>query len=159
SVKAHDPEAAAGYLLLTTQHPNAARDEYAWLYGRACVAHQFRSAGDVELLTRIFRDPAAAKAYYAQQKWDLEEVEVLYLDRCADPHPANSPAALGPNSPQRGEELLLQKSPWLEEMNALAGASRSVAVLLRLAPRCLPAHARAACLAYRRNDQAHAVRI
>lgn len=159
SVKAHDPEAAGAYLLLSRQHPNDVRDEYAWLFGRAASAHAAQGDGDLDLLARVFRDHTAALAWFRQQSWDLEEVEHVYLERHAAQHPGSFPPALGPDYPARGETLLTQRSAWREEMNDLEGAQRCVAVWLLLAPRSVAAHDRAACLHYRRGEGDHSLRV
>jgi tetratricopeptide (TPR) repeat protein len=159
SVKAHDPDAADGYLQLARRYPADLRDEFAWLYGRAAVAHEAHGDGELDVLARVFRDRAAAQTYFAQQKWDLEEVELLYLERFAERQPGGFPPALGADYPPRGEELLLARSEWLEEMKDLDGALRSVGVLLRLAPRSLAGHDRAACLYHRKGDGKQALRF
>src|SRR5439155_16992814 len=66
SVKAHDAESAAGYLHQSRQFPDDVRDETAWLFGRAAVAHEVGGDGDLDLLARIFRNRDAARDYYAR---------------------------------------------------------------------------------------------
>jgi tetratricopeptide (TPR) repeat protein len=159
SVHAHDAEAAGGYLLLSRQHPSDVRDEYAWLFGRSAVAHGRTGEGELDLLARVFRDRESTQNWYRQQSWDLEEVEHVYLERYAARHPGSFPEILGPDYPPRGEALLEQRSTWLEEMNDLEGAQKSVAVWLLLAPRSVAAHDRAACLHYRRDQPDRSLRI
>ncbi len=152
SVQGHDADAAGGYLELSRKFPDAVRDDFAWLFGRAAVVHGVRGEGELDLLARAFRDRAAALIYFAQNKWDLEDVENLFLERFSEKQPGHFPPALGADYPSRGEELLLQRSAWMEEMDDKDGALRAVGVLLRLSPRSLKAHDRAACLYFRRGD-------
>ena len=50
---------------------------------------------------------AAAQAYFAQGQWDLDEVELLFLERFAEKQPGQFPPALGEAYPPRGEAMLL----------------------------------------------------
>jgi len=159
SVKAHDAESAAGYLHQSRQYHDDVRDENAWLFGRAAVAHGVSGDGELDLLARVFRNRDAARDYYARQGWELEEVEQLYLERHAARHPGSFPAVLGADYPPRGEKLLLERSAWLEGMNDLDGALNCVTVLLHLAPRSVAAHDRAACLHFRRDERLQALSL
>jgi tetratricopeptide (TPR) repeat protein len=152
SVRSHDPDAAGGYLHLAKKFPDAVRDDFAWLFGRAAVVHGTRGDSELDLFARVFRDRAAAQSYFGESKWDLEEVELLYLDRFAEKSPQQFPSALGASYPPRGEELLLQRSAAMEEKGDKEGSLRSIGVLLRLAPKSVKAHDRAAGLYFRRGD-------
>jgi tetratricopeptide (TPR) repeat protein len=152
SVDAADPLSAAAYAHLAAAFPDALRPEYAWLYCRAAQQHGSTSALDLELFARTFAAPAEARAFYAQRGWDLEDVEVTYLERCAAQQPGAFPMALGPDYPARGESLLLARSERREQLGDREGAAGCAEVLLKLAPQSTRAHDRLAQLAYRAGD-------
>jgi tetratricopeptide (TPR) repeat protein len=159
SVKASDAEAGAAFLHLARHHPDAVRAEHAWLFGRAAHSHGVVGEGELDLLARVFRDPAPARHFYAQQQWDLEDVEYLFLERFAAKHQGCFPPALGADYAPKGESLLLSRAAWSEEAKDVEGALRSVSVLLTLSPNNLPAHDRAAALHYRKGETDQALEI
>jgi tetratricopeptide (TPR) repeat protein len=159
SVQAHDAEAAGAYDRLARDFPDALAPVYAWLYCRAAVEHDFKGERDAELFALAFRDRTTAQTYFNGQNWDLDEAEFVYLDRSAVNRPGRFPEDLGADYPKRGEAFLLERSQRLEEAGNLPGALQNVAVLLRLAPRCLAAYDRAAALNYRQKNTETALQI
>src|SRR5262249_14841746 len=127
-----------------------------WLYCRAAQQHGVRSENDLALFARTCQERAESAAYYAQRQWNFEDVEYLYLERSAEVQPGQFPAALGPEYPARGEELLLARPRRLEEAGRREAALAAVEVLLKLSPHNRRAHDRLAGLYFRagRLDQA-----
>lgn len=152
SVHATDPAAAAAFAHLAGSFPEAVRPEHAYHYGKAAQEHGFRSEHDLALFGQLFRDPPAARGYYQQQHWCLDEVEYTFLERRAALQPGSFPPELGESYPARGEPLLLERSQRLEAANQADAALASAEVLLQLAPRSGPAHDRLAQLHYRRGE-------
>jgi tetratricopeptide (TPR) repeat protein len=170
SVCATDPRAALCYSHLAGAFPDAIRPIYAWLYARAATVNNITGPHDLDLFARVFQDVAeapssgrgattSARTFFEQQKWDLEEVEYAYLERCSRLAPGRFPDVLGPAYPARGEAFLLARSREQEKAANLDPARTSVEVLLKLAPDSLPAHDRLACLHYRRGDIDRAVEL
>jgi tetratricopeptide (TPR) repeat protein len=157
SVHATDPAAAEGYRHLTATFPDAVRPEYAWLYCRAASQHGLGGAHALDLFARTFREGAGARAFFERRQWDFGEVEFAYLRRAAAEQPGSFPAVLGPEFPPKGEQLLHDRSLWLEQAGQADAALAAAEVWLRLAPRSARAHDRLAYLHYRRGDLDRAV--
>src|SRR5262249_11000299 len=83
SVNATDPEAAAAYHQLATMFPESLRHEHAWLYCRAVQQHRLENPGDLEICRRAFEDESAIRGFFEKRHWDLDEVEFLFMARCA----------------------------------------------------------------------------
>jgi tetratricopeptide (TPR) repeat protein len=152
SVHAADPAAAAAYDQLAATSLEAVRPEYAWLYCRAAQQHQYAGSCDRALFGLAFRDADAAAAYFAERQWDFEAVESTFLERCAAREPGRFPEEFGPDYPARGEAMLLDRSRRLEQAGQKDAALHSAELLLRLAPRSVPAHDRLAYLHFQRGD-------
>jgi tetratricopeptide (TPR) repeat protein len=165
-VDATDPLAGAAYSQLATtiaQEIDANKEkadtlralfrpEYAWLFSRAAQHHGITAANDLELFGLTFATEGQARPFYAQRQWALDEVEYVYLARCAAVQPGAFPAALGPEYPARGEKLLLARSQWLEGLQDNNGALNAAEVLLHLAPRSPRGHDRLAYLCHRAGN-------
>jgi tetratricopeptide (TPR) repeat protein len=149
---ATDPAAAAAYDHLAATHPDAVRPLYAWLYCRAAQQNGFAGASDLDLFARAFADGPAFRGFCEQRQWDVEEIEYTYLERFAAQHPGQFPEAFGPEYPPRAEALLLARSRRLEEAGRGDAARAAADVLVRLAPRNVPALDRLARLCYRHGE-------
>src|SRR5262249_39046228 len=114
SVDAVDPEAAVAYAHLAATSAEAVRPEYAWLYCRAAKLDHHTSDQDLHLFGKTFRDEESARAFYTARQWDMEEIAYTYLERCAAKRPGAYPEEFGPEFPQRGEAMLLERSAKLE---------------------------------------------
>lgn len=152
SVFATDPSAAAAYAHLAATHPDALRPEHAWMYCRAAQEHGLAEPGDLALFDRAFADAPAARAFFAQRGWDFDDLEGLYLERCATARPGRFPDALGPDAPARGAVLLLDRARGREQAGDLAAAARAAEALLRLAPTDARAHDHLARLHHARGN-------
>jgi tetratricopeptide (TPR) repeat protein len=161
SVQATDPAAAAAYDHLAATFADWVRPEYAWLYCRAAQQHGFAGQRDLDLFARTFHTEAVegARAFFRERGWDLDEVEYVYLERCAAQRPGRFPAEAGPDYPARAEANLLQRSALREAAGQKDVAIAAVEVLLKLAPRSPAAHDRLAHLYYRRGDLERAVTL
>jgi tetratricopeptide (TPR) repeat protein len=159
SVQAADARAAAAYGHLAVSFPDAVQPVHAWLYSRAATVHHVTGPRDLDLYARTFQDPAKARAYFEQHKWDLGEVEYAYLERCAKQAPGRFPDVLGSDYPPRGEAFLLARSKQQEEAGQKKPAQEAVEVLLQLAPSSLAGHDRLACLHYRQGNMDRAVEV
>jgi tetratricopeptide (TPR) repeat protein len=159
SVRATDAVAAASYDQLAASFPDAVQAEHAWLYCRAAQQHGYAGQSDLDLFARTFREGPAARAFYQQQSWDLDEVEHTYLERCAAQQPGSFPAVLGPEYRVRGERQLLARSEEQEAKGNKDGAVAAAEVLLKLAPRSSAAHVRLAYLKYQCNEVAEAANL
>lgn len=157
SVNATDPAAGAAFHFLMGTHPEMVRDEYAWLYVRAAQVHDLTGPYSLPLFARAFAEPERARGFFAQHGWDLEAVELTYLERAAEQAPGDFPAALGSDYPRRGEALLLERSRQHEQAGRLDAALATVNILLKLAPGNAAVHDRMAELHYRLGDRAQAV--
>src|SRR5262249_10182497 len=109
-------------------------------------------AADLELFSRAFRDPAAARAFFSEQGWSFDDTEYAYLERAAAAAPVRFPEALGPDYPARGEQVLLERSRNEEAAGRAEAALACGEVLLRLAPGSAAGHDRVAGLRYRRGN-------
>jgi tetratricopeptide (TPR) repeat protein len=156
AVKAADPEAAAAYHQLALTAPESVRPEFAWLFCRAVQVHGFQGERVLDLFARAFAEEPAARAYFAEQHWDFDEVEFAYLQHAARQRPGQFPEALGPEYPARGERLLLARAKRLKDFRQVDAAQAAVEVLCQLSPGNIPALNWLAGLQYQRGqlDQA-----
>jgi tetratricopeptide (TPR) repeat protein len=159
SVRAADAQAAEAFSHLAGSYPDAVRPVYAWLYARAATVQGISGEHDLDLFARTFQDPASARSFFEQQKWDLGEVEYTYLERCARRAPGQFPSVLGLEYPPRGEAFLLTRSREQEQAGQNVPAQASAEVLLKLAPESVAAHDRLACLHYRRGEMDRAIEL
>lgn len=157
SVNATDAQAAEAFHFLMGTNPEVVRDEYAWLYVRAAQVHELSGPYALALFARAFADRDRAREFFAQHGWDLEAVELAYLERAAAMEPGDFPAVLGPDYAARGQTLLLERSRSLEEAGALDAALASAEVFWKLAPGNPQAHDLLASLHYRRGDRSRAI--
>jgi Flp pilus assembly protein TadD len=157
SVQATDAAAAEAYHHLAGTFPDAARPEYAWLYCRAAQQHGHNGAHSLDLFARTFRDAPAARAFFQAHQWDFEEMEFAYLKSAAEREPGAFPAALGPDYPAHGEQMLRDRSARLEYESRMEEARAVAQVWLMLAPRSGPAHDQLAYLSYQAGDLDRAV--
>ena len=158
AVEATDSEAVAVYDQLASSAPSAVKPIHAWLYGRA-AQQGFRGQNDLDLLTAAFRTKPGLREYFAQRKWDPQELEAIYLARWAERHLGSFPEVLGTNYPQHGEKLLLARSQEQEAAGQTDAALATAVTLYRLAPHSTRAHDRLACLHFRKGDLDEAVRV
>ncbi len=159
SVHAADPRAADAYAHLARTFPNTVSPRHAFLYVRAATVHGCTSDRDLDLFGRTFAEQAAARAYFAEQKWDFDDAEYTYLERSAARNPGQFPGVLGPDYPTRGESFLLERSRREEASERKDAARTCVEVLLRLNPTSIQGHDRLACLHYRRGEMEQAVAL
>jgi tetratricopeptide (TPR) repeat protein len=152
SVNAADAEAAGAYIHLMATHPELVPPEYAWLYCRADEQHDVGGAQALALYARTFGNPDPARAFFAQQGWDFDAVEVAYLRRAAQLAPGRFPEQLGPDYPPRGERLLLERSEGLEKAGQAEAALEAIDILVKLSPANTRAVDRSAALHYRAGD-------
>jgi Flp pilus assembly protein TadD/TolA-binding protein len=154
-----DPEAAEAYLQLYHQDPDHFPARYAWLYCRAAAQHGLDSAAALALFARTFAEEAEARAFYAAQGWDFEEVSYYYLALAAEHAPGQFPAALGPEAQRRGAALLWQRSRQQEAAGQLVAARQTLRVLQRLAPTDAHATEELARLSYRLGEENEALAV
>jgi tetratricopeptide (TPR) repeat protein len=83
SVEATDAEAAAAYHRLAIISPESLRPEHAWLYCKAVEQHGIENPHDLEICHRAFADESAMRQFFEKRGWDLEEVEYVFMARCA----------------------------------------------------------------------------
>jgi tetratricopeptide (TPR) repeat protein len=159
SVHADDPRAADAYAQLARTFPDAVTARHAFLYVRSATVHGSTSDRDLDLFARTFADLAAARTYFAEQKWDFDDAEYTYLERSAAKNPGHFPDVLGAEYPTRGESFLLERSRREEGSDRKDPARTCVEVLLRLAPTSIQGHDRLACLHYRQGDMDRAVAL
>jgi tetratricopeptide (TPR) repeat protein len=159
SVHAADPQAAEAYAHLARTFPDAVEPRHAFLYVRAATVHGCISDRDLDLFAHTFVESAAARAYFAEQQWNFDDAEYVYLERSAAQNPGRFPGVLGADYLARGESFLLERSRREEESGRNDPARACVEVLLRLAPASVPGHDRLACLHYRRGDMDEAVAL
>jgi tetratricopeptide (TPR) repeat protein len=149
SVKATDKVAAQAYHHLMATEPKLMRPEYAWLYCRADQQHDVGGAQVLALYAVTFANQEAARVFYADQSWDFDDIERMYLRRAAELASGRFPEILGPEYAQRGESLLLTKAQQFEEAGQRDAALQTIEVLVKLSPRNTSAMDRAAALHYR----------
>jgi tetratricopeptide (TPR) repeat protein len=159
SVDAADQDAAASFDHLALTHPDALQPQHAWLYCWAATRTGFTGQRELDLFARTFADAPAARAYYAERSWDLDEVEYTYLARCAAGRPGSFPAECGAEYPARAEARLLERSRQEEAAGRTDSALAAADVLFKLAPRSTAVHDRLAYLNHRRNDLAAAAAL
>jgi Flp pilus assembly protein TadD len=161
SVNAVDPQAAAAYAHLAQTYPDALKSKHAYLYVRAATLHPSLHVGgsDLDLFARTFVESSAARAFFAEQQWNFDDAEYLYLERCASQNPGRFPSVLGDEYAARGESFLLERSRREEASGRAEPARLCVEVLLRLAPTSISGHDRLACLHYRQGDKDRAVAL
>jgi Flp pilus assembly protein TadD len=157
SVRATDALAADAYHHLAATHPEALKAEYAWLYCRAAQQQKMEGDHALQLYALAFRDEKAARAFFAAQGWDFEEVQYLFLERAAALQPGEFPAVLGEDYPARGEALLLERSCRQEAAGDADAALNTAEVLIKLSPRSPLAHDHLARLCYRRAELDRAI--
>jgi Flp pilus assembly protein TadD len=151
-IKAADPEAAAAYHHLALVAHEAVRPEFAWLFCRSAQVHGFQGERVLDLFARAFADEPAARAFFAEQKWDFDDMEYAYLQFAAREQPGRFPGALGPDYPARGERLLLARAKRLKEFRQVDAAQAAVEVLCLLSPGNVPALNWLAELQYQRGQ-------
>jgi len=159
SVNATDPRAAEAYAYLAATYPDAVKPKYAFLYVRAAAQHGYTSERDLDLFAHTFREAGAARTFFAENQWNFDDIEYLYLQRSAALHPRQFPSVLGADYPARGEAFLLERSRREEASGRDDLARTCIEVLLRLNPTSIPAHDRLAYLHYRRGDREQAVAL
>jgi tetratricopeptide (TPR) repeat protein len=159
SVLATDPAAAEAYHHLQGSDPGAVKPAYAWLYCRASQLHGLSGVYTLDLFARTFADAPAARAFFAEQGWDFDEVEYAFLARAAERQPGRFPEVLGPAYPARGEELLLGQVARLEAAGQADAALAAAEVFPKLAPDNPRALDRLAQLHYQRGDLGRAVEL
>jgi tetratricopeptide (TPR) repeat protein len=168
SVNATDRRAAEAYAHLAATYPDAVKPKHAFLYVRAVtLGSSLAGAGgwpveskvDLDLFARVFVEVEAARAFFAEQQWNFDDVEYLYLERSAALQPGQFPAVLGADYRARGESFLIERSRREEESGRNDLARTCVEVLLRLDPANIRGHDRLACLHYRRGDLEQAVAL
>jgi hypothetical protein len=157
SVQDASPQAAHAYHHLQAIFPKAVRPEYSWLFCRAAQQYQVTGAHALELFARTFADPEPARAFFAEKKWDFEAAEYAYLERAATLDTGHFPAALGPDYPKHGEEILLAHSRQREEASQPDAALASAEILQKLAPQSPRALDRLAYLHHRAGRPEQAV--
>ncbi len=157
SVNSTDANAAAAYAHLATTFPDRVKPVYAWLYVRGATSNNLSIPGDLPLYSLAFRDSGPARAFFATQQWNFDEVEHKYLERSAVEAPGQFPAEMGSEYPPKGEAFLLERSRQEEEAGRKDQARACVEVLLRLAPASVTGHDRLACLHYRRGEMDRAL--
>jgi tetratricopeptide (TPR) repeat protein len=149
SVKATNKVAAEAYHHLMATEPKLMQAEYAWLYCRADQQHDVAGERGLALYALTFANQEAARAFYAEQGWSFDEIELMFLRRASEKAPGRYPEILGPEYSQRGEQLLLPKAHHLEASGQRESALQTIEVLVRLSPGNTSAMDRAACLHYR----------
>jgi tetratricopeptide (TPR) repeat protein len=155
AVQSADATAAGAYRNLAEAFPLDVKPVHAWLFARSAAtgaAPGPAGVRDLELFARVFADPAAARAFFERQGWDLDDAEYAYLERAAALAPGQFPGPLGPEYAERGEAFLLGRSRRAEEAGDSHAALSAAETLLRLAPRKTVAHDRLACLLYREGE-------
>lgn len=146
SVQADDPQSAQAYLHLQATYPQAVRPEYAWLFCRAAQQHGITGPHTLDLFALTFAHEAEARAFYRERQWDFEEIEFTYLARAAALAPGGFPAALGPDYPARGRNLLVERSRQHELVGQLVESRVVAEILAQLDPHQPAVLERLACL-------------
>ena len=132
ALNAVDATAAGAIDQLAAGMPDAVRPAYAFLYGQAAL-QGFRGECDLELLSRIFQDEAAAREFFQGRGWDLAAVERLFLERWVQKH-TGFPEVFGPDYPTRCEKELLDRAKRQDAAGDSDGAKASIDLLRRLIP-------------------------
>jgi tetratricopeptide (TPR) repeat protein len=153
SVEATDAPAAAAYLDLSKTSPDDLRAEHAWLYCRAVEQHHFENQNDIEVFRRAFADERALRGFFEKHGWDLNEVEFIFMSRCATETPSGRVGIQLPDSlRQKAEYFLLTRSEQMEQAGRTAEALDCLKKLLRLVPQSWPAQDRLARMHYRTGN-------
>lgn len=159
SIKACDPQSAQAFHHLMATEPAATHPEYAWLYCRADEQYDVNGPHALALYALTYRHPEPARAYYAEQGWNFDDVELMYLRRAAQADPGHWPAPLGADYAARGERLLLAKAQQYEDAGQRDAALQTIEVLVKLSPSNTSAMDRAAMLHYRAQRFAPALEL
>jgi tetratricopeptide (TPR) repeat protein len=149
SLKSSDALSAQAYHFLMATEPGLLRPEYAWLYCRADQEHDVNGDQAIALYTVMFANAEPARAFYAEQGWDFDDVERMFLRRAAEKSPGRFPEVLGPDYTPRGEQLLLAKAQQQEETGEREAGLATIEILVKLSPSNTSAMDRAAGLHYR----------
>lgn len=149
SVKATDKMSAEAFHHLMATEPKLMHPEYAWLYCRADQQHDVGGELLLAMYAMTFAHAEPARAYFAEQAWNFDDVELMYLRRAAERAPGRYPEVLGPDYAQRGEQLLLAKAQQCEEAGQRDAALQTIEILVKLSPHNTSAMDRAAMLHYR----------
>jgi tetratricopeptide (TPR) repeat protein len=149
SIKASDKLAAQAYHHLMTTESTLVHPEYAWLYCRADQQHDVGGPQAMALFAMAFAQPEPARAFFAEQKWNFEDVELMFLRRAAEQAPGRFPEILGPEYAPRGEQILISRSQQQESSGQTDAGLQTIEVLVRLSPNNTSAMDRAAALHYR----------
>jgi tetratricopeptide (TPR) repeat protein len=149
SSKCCDPVSAQAFHYLMATEPALIQTEYAWLYCRADEQHKVGGERMLELYALTFSNADAARAYYAERGWNLDDIELMFLQRAAEAAPGRFPEVLGADYLPRGEHLLLAKAQALEEAGQREKALATIEVLVKLSPQNTSAMDRAAMLHFR----------
>jgi tetratricopeptide (TPR) repeat protein len=129
--------------------PALVQPEYAWLYCRADQQHDVDGPQSLALYAATFTHQEPARAYFAEQEWNFDDVELMYLRRAAEKAPGQFPPVLGPDYPPRGEAVLLAKAQAQEDAGQREEALKTIEILVKLCPHNTAAMDRAAMLHYR----------
>ncbi len=149
SLKSCDAMSAQAYHFLMATEPALLRPEYAWLYCRADQEHDVNGDQAMALYALMFANAEPARAFYAEQSWDFDDVERMFLRRAAEKAPGRFPEILGPDYTPRGEQLLLAKAQQQEETGQREAGLATIEILVKLSPSNTSAMDRAAGLHYR----------
>src|SRR5262249_30630817 len=131
SINATDALAAEAYHQLAETQPDSMRPVFAWLYCRASQLHGHQGPQTLELFARTFVDREAAAQFYAEQGWDFNELEYVFLVRAAACELGRFPQVLGPDYAPRGEALLLEQADRFEQGGDLNAAVAALNILVQ----------------------------
>jgi tetratricopeptide (TPR) repeat protein len=148
-VKATDQTAAEAFHHLLATAPELMHPEYAWLYCRADQQHEVGGPSVLALYGLTFANQQPARDYFAAEKWDFDDIELMFLRRAAEQAPGRYPEVLGPGYAERGEKVLLAKAQQLETAGDREAGLATIEVLVKLSPNNTSAMDRAAGLHYR----------
>jgi tetratricopeptide (TPR) repeat protein len=158
-VHAVDVQAAGAYFHLAVTSFEAVTPHFAWLYARAASVHGVKGPRDLELFSLAFRNAGQMKAYYAVQKWSIDDAVYAFLDRAAAMAPGRFPEALGTDNDRQLEKFLLERSQTEEAAGRKDSALACMDVLQKLSAGCLAVYDRLACLHYRKGDRVRALQL
>jgi tetratricopeptide (TPR) repeat protein len=156
SVSAFDALSAQALAHLAATHPDSVQREHACLYCHAAQQHGVTLPQDLQMFGLLFRNEPAARTFFAERQWSLEEAVFTYLERCAAQRPGHFPVELGPNFPPTGEKLLLDRSQNQLTSGQKEAALATAEVLAKLAPQSSAAHDWLAQVHYRLGQLAAA---
>ena len=149
SIKACDPMSAQAFHHLMATEPGSVHPEYAWLFCRADQQHQVDVPQALALYARTFTHQEPARAYFSEQGWSFDDVELMYLRRAAEKGLGRFPHVLGDDYTARGEQVLLAKADQLENAGLRDAALATIEILVKLSPQNTSAMDRAAMLHHR----------